>query len=57
MKAFLSFVILLSFLVSCQNKSSEKAGNFDAHEGVADAEDNGEEEEGGEKGGEDVFVF
>lgn len=25
MKAFLSFVILLSFLVSCQNKSSEKA--------------------------------
>ena len=24
MKAFLSFVILLSFLVSCQNKSSEK---------------------------------
>ena len=25
MKAFLSFVILLSFLVSCQNKSSEQA--------------------------------
>ena len=25
MKAFLSFVILISFLVSCQNKSSEKA--------------------------------
>ena len=25
MKAFLSFVLLLSFLVSCQNKSSEKA--------------------------------
>ncbi len=25
MKAFLSFVVLLSFLVSCQNKSSEQA--------------------------------
>jgi hypothetical protein len=25
MKAFLSFVLLLSFLVSCQNKSSEQA--------------------------------
>ena len=25
MKAFLSFLLLLSFLVSCQNKSSEKA--------------------------------
>ena len=28
MKAFLSFVILLSFLVSCQNKSSEKASEL-----------------------------